>query len=46
MLQSRQTTDSLAGPTGKESRVNLLNWDGKGSPGGLFPPRDDKEGQQ
>ncbi len=45
MLQSRQTTDSLAGPTGKESRVNLLNWDGKGSPGGLFPPRDDDEGQ-
>ena len=39
MLQARQTSDSLAGPAGKESRVNLLNWDGKGSPGGLFPPR-------
>ena len=45
MLQSRQTADSLAGPDGKESRVNLLNWDGKGSPGGLFPPRSDEEGQ-
>ena len=32
MLQGRQTADSLAGPDGKESRVNLLNWDGKGSP--------------
>jgi nitrate reductase beta subunit len=42
MLQARQTSDSLAGPDGKESRVNLLNWDGKGSPGGLFPPRGDE----
>jgi nitrate reductase beta subunit len=39
MLQDRQTADSMAGPDGKASRVNLLNWDGKGSPGGLFPPR-------
>ncbi len=23
------------------ARVNLLNWDGKGTPPGLFPPRDD-----
>jgi nitrate reductase beta subunit len=21
--------------------VNLLNWDGKGTPEGLFPPRDE-----
>ena len=41
MLQSRQTADSLAGPDAKDSRVNLLNWDGKGSPSGLFPPRGD-----
>ena len=46
MLQSRQTSDSLAGPDAKDSRVNLLNWDGKGSPGGLFPPREDEEGQR
>ena len=25
------------------SRVNLLNWDGKGRPAGLFPPRPDTE---
>jgi nitrate reductase beta subunit len=39
MLQDRQTADSLAGPEHKGSRVNLLNWDGKGSPPGLFPPK-------
>ena len=44
MLQDRQTSDSLAGPEQKGARVNLLNWDGKGSPSGLFPPRDDEEG--
>ena len=43
MLKARQSSDSLAGPSGKESRVNLLNWDGKGSPGGLFPPRGGEE---
>jgi nitrate reductase beta subunit len=41
MLQDRQTSDSLAGPEAKSGRVNLLNWDGKGSPGGLFPPKGD-----
>ncbi|HEX6877840.1 MAG TPA: 4Fe-4S dicluster domain-containing protein, partial [Nocardioidaceae bacterium] len=41
MLQARQTSDTLAAPSGKESRVNLLNWDGKGAPPGLFPPQDD-----
>jgi nitrate reductase beta subunit len=39
MLQSRQTSDSLAGPRDKNTRINLLNWDGKGSPSGLFPPQ-------
>ena len=39
MLQDRQTSDSLSGPQDKGSRVNLLNWDGKGSPTGLFPPQ-------
>ena len=43
MLQDRQTADTLAAPADKAARVNLLNWDGKGSPGGLFPPRGDEE---
>ncbi|WP_017541050.1 nitrate reductase subunit beta [Nocardiopsis halophila] len=37
-LKQRQTTDTLAEPTDKDKRVNLLNWDGKGRPEGLFPP--------
>jgi nitrate reductase beta subunit len=43
MLQDRQTADTLAGPEDKSARVNLLNWDGKGSPSGLFPPKHDGE---
>jgi nitrate reductase beta subunit len=43
MLQDRQTADSMASPADKSSRVNLLNWDGKGAPTGLFPPRSDNE---
>jgi nitrate reductase beta subunit len=43
MLADRQTSDTLAGPAGKASRVNLLNWDGKGAPSGIFPPRPDVE---
>jgi nitrate reductase beta subunit len=39
MLQDRQTSETLAAPGDKGSRVNLLNWDGKGAPTGLFPPR-------
>jgi nitrate reductase beta subunit len=38
MLQDRQTSDELVGGGTKQGRVNLLNWDGKGSPEGLFPP--------
>jgi nitrate reductase beta subunit len=41
MLRDRQTSDSMAAPGDKAARVNLLNWDGKGSPPGLFPPRDE-----
>jgi len=37
MLQQRQTSDGIADPADKASRVNLLNWDGKGMPSGLFP---------
>ena len=29
--------DTMAAPEDKAGRVNLLNWDGKGSPTGLFP---------
>ena len=38
-LKHRQTTGTLADPEDKGARVNLLNWDGKGVPPGLFPPR-------
>ncbi|BFO18542.1 hypothetical protein SHKM778_49300 [Streptomyces sp. KM77-8] len=46
-LRHRQTSDTAAAPTGKDTRVNLLNWDGKGSPPGLFPhrPADGGEGE-
>jgi len=37
VLQARQTADSPYGPS-TPGRVNLLNWDGNGSPAGLFPP--------
>ncbi|WEG09745.1 nitrate reductase subunit beta [Microbacterium horticulturae] len=37
-LADRQTSDTPASPS---SRVNLLNWDGNGSPDGLFPPKDE-----
>lgn len=39
MLQDRQSTDTMATPADKAQRMNLLNWDGKGRPEGLFPPR-------
>jgi nitrate reductase beta subunit len=44
MLQDRQTSDTVAAPDDKASRVNLLNWDGKGTPEGMFPPRGDGGG--
>ena len=37
MLKERQTGDDLVGGGSKRGRVNLLNWDGKGMPEGLFP---------
>ena len=40
MLSARQTSDTMAAPGDKAQRVNLLNWDGKGAPQGLFPSRD------
>ncbi|MFV0533394.1 MAG: nitrate reductase subunit beta [Cumulibacter sp.] len=46
MLQERQTSESvsseLVGGGSAKGRVNLLNWDGKGVPDGLFPPSGDR----
>jgi nitrate reductase / nitrite oxidoreductase, beta subunit len=39
MLRDRQTADRVAAPAGTPARVNLLNWDGRSQPAGLFPPR-------
>jgi len=44
MLRQRQTADRPAGPSETRGRVNLLNWDGRGRPPGLFPPRRDGAG--
>jgi nitrate reductase / nitrite oxidoreductase, beta subunit len=37
-LRQRQTSDTFADPEERGARINLLNWDGKGRPPGLFPP--------
>ena len=44
-LKQRQTTDEPAGNEELRGRVNLLNWDGNGTPPGLFPPvrNDDRQ---
>ncbi|GAA2306276.1 hypothetical protein GCM10010402_77200 [Actinomadura luteofluorescens] len=42
MLRERQTSDNPVDPADKHRRVNLLNWDGKGAPAGLFPARKDE----
>ncbi|GAB3490055.1 nitrate reductase subunit beta [Amycolatopsis cihanbeyliensis] len=44
MLRDRQSADTAAAPVDKRGRVNLLNWDGKGHPEGLFPPRPPEDG--
>ena len=36
-LQARQRGDDPTGNGDLGGRVNLLNWDGRGSPRGLFP---------
>jgi nitrate reductase beta subunit len=38
-LKQRQTTDEPSGDDSLRGRVNLLNWDGNGTPSGLFPRR-------
>jgi nitrate reductase / nitrite oxidoreductase, beta subunit len=40
-LRQRQTSETQAAPDDKAGRVNLLNWDTRGRPEGLFPPRHD-----
>ncbi|GAA1126251.1 nitrate reductase subunit beta [Nocardioides aquiterrae] len=44
-LKQRQTTDEPTGNEELRGRVNLLNWDGNGTPPGLFPPvrNDDRQ---
>jgi len=39
ILKERQTSDHPAEPPEKKARVNLLNWDGRGTPEGLFPKK-------
>lgn len=51
MLAERQTADSLVGAGSRSGslvgggssrgRVNLLNWDGRGMPDGMFPDAPD-----
>ena len=38
-LRDRQTSEGIADPERPGARINLLNWDGRGRPEGLFPPR-------
>jgi nitrate reductase beta subunit len=42
-LAARQRADTPAATAAPPRRVNLLNWDGKGRPEGLFPPRPEEE---
>jgi nitrate reductase / nitrite oxidoreductase, beta subunit len=44
-LRDRQTSDAVTPTGGHQGRVNLLNWDGRGRPDGLFPPRRDGAGE-
>ena len=40
MVEKFHLTDTNgAAPEAKSDRINLLNWDGNGSPEGLFPDR-------
>ncbi|MFI6519375.1 nitrate reductase subunit beta [Spirillospora sp. NPDC050679] len=42
-LKERQTSGALTDPEDRRGRVNLLNWDGKGRPDGMFPGRAEGE---
>ncbi|WP_305093612.1 nitrate reductase subunit beta [Prescottella sp. R16] len=39
-LRQRQTGEAMGANASRPSRVNLLNWDGKGVPEGMFPDGD------
>ena len=43
-LRDRQTSGGLEEGSGLRGRVNLLNWDGRGAPPGLFPDRGPEPG--
>ncbi|MEU0265609.1 nitrate reductase subunit beta [Nocardioides sp. NPDC006303] len=45
-LKQRQTTDSAASDETLRGRVNLLNWDGNGTPEGLFPDKHSSEREE
>ncbi|MDQ4110907.1 MAG: nitrate reductase subunit beta [Actinomycetota bacterium] len=45
-LKQRQTTDSAASDETLRGRVNLLNWDGNGTPEGLFPDKHSPEREE
>ncbi|MEW2569188.1 nitrate reductase subunit beta [Streptomyces sp. NPDC047070] len=45
-LRERQTADTVAAPADKATRVNLLDWDGKGAPPGLFPRKRSDGGER
>jgi nitrate reductase beta subunit len=36
-LRNRQTSEGMGANAERPSRVNLLNWDGRGVPDGIFP---------
>ncbi|WP_411574706.1 nitrate reductase subunit beta [Streptomyces fradiae] len=42
-LRDRQRADTHAVPADGPTRVNLLNWDGRSTPPGLFPPRENPD---
>ncbi len=42
-LKQRQTADHSTGRDDLRGRVNLLNWDGNGTPSGLFPPKSEDQ---
>ncbi|HEX5383075.1 MAG TPA: nitrate reductase subunit beta [Propionibacteriaceae bacterium] len=41
-LRQRQTSDVAVSGDELQGRVNLLNWDGKGAPQGMFPKREER----
>ena len=43
-LRARQTGEDPTGNDQLAGRVNLLNWDGNGTPAGLFPAQPERDG--